>query len=136
MNRRSHLTHGLRRSAFGRFLAVGVLNTAFGYGVYAAGVLAGMTPQLALVAQFVLGALWNYRMHARLVFAVQGWGRLPAYLGSYVLIWALNAGALRTLIARGTDPLLAQALLLPFTVALSWCLIGQVMGYLRWRRLV
>ena len=36
------------RTAFLRFLAVGVLNTAFGYGVYAAGVLAGLPAQAAL----------------------------------------------------------------------------------------
>ena len=93
------------RTAFLRFLAVGVLNTAFGYGVYAAGVLAGLPAQAALALQFLLGALWNYRLHARLVFAVRGWGRLPAYVGAYLLIWALNALALRGLLAAGMGPL-------------------------------
>lgn len=117
------------RAAFLRFLAVGVLNTGFGYGVYAAGVLAGLPAQAALALQFLLGALWNYRLHARLVFAVQGWGRLPAYVGAYLLIWALNALALRALLAAGADALLAQALILPATVLLSWGLIGRVMGF-------
>lgn len=117
------------RTAFLRFLAVGVLNTAFGYGVYAAGVLAGLPAQAALALQFLLGALWNYRLHARLVFAVRGWGRLPAYVGAYLLIWALNALALRGLLAAGTGPLAAQALVLPATVLLSWGLIGRVMGF-------
>ena len=35
------------RAAFLRFLAVGVLNTCFGYGVYAAGVLAGLPAPLS-----------------------------------------------------------------------------------------
>lgn len=117
------------RAAFLRFLAVGVLNTGFGYGVYAAGVLAGLPAQAALALQFLLGALWNYRLHARLVFAVRGWGRLPAYVGAYLLIWALNALALRALLAAGADALLAQALILPVTVLLSWGLIGRVMGF-------
>ena len=117
------------RTAFLRFLAVGVLNTAFGYGVYAGGVLAGLPAQAALALQFLLGALWNYRLHARLVFAVQGWGRLPAYVGAYLLIWALNALALRALLAAGMGALAAQALILPATVALSWGLIGRVMGF-------
>ena len=118
-----------RRAAFLRFLAVGVLNTGFGYGVYALGVLAGLPAQGALALQFVLGALWNYCLHARLVFAVQGWGRLPAYVGAYLLIWALNALALRALLAAGLGALAAQALILPATVALSWGLIGRVMGF-------
>lgn len=117
------------RAAFLRFLAVGVLNTAFGYAVYALGVLAGLPAQAALALQFVLGALWNYRLHARLVFAVRGWGRLPAYVGAYLLIWALNALALRALLAAGLGALAAQALILPATVALSWALIGRVMGF-------
>lgn len=122
------------RAAFLRFLAVGVANTAFGYGVYAAGVLAGLPAQAALALQFLLGALWNYRLHARLVFAVAGWDRLPAYVGAYLLIWALNALALRALLSGGMGELAAQALILPATVALSWWLIGRVMGFQPVRR--
>ena len=48
------------RTAFLRFLAVGVLNTAFGYGVYAAGVLAGLA-----VAVFLLTWLRPVRAGAR-----------------------------------------------------------------------
>lgn len=117
-----------------RFLAVGVVNTAVGYGIYALVVLAGAPPQLALILQFVLGALWNFQMHARLVFAVQGWSRLPAYIGAYMLIYAGNALALRLVMAQGAGALLAQLLILPFVVAASWLLIGQVMGYRQRRR--
>ncbi len=35
-----------------RFLGAGIINTAFGYGVFAILVLAGVHPQVALVAQF------------------------------------------------------------------------------------
>lgn len=112
-----------------RFLAVGLGNTAFGYAVYAVAVLAGAPPQLALVLQFVLGVLWNYGMHARLVFLVDGWGRLPAYIGAYVLIYAANALALRLALAQDVGPLTAQLLILPFITILSWLLIGRVMGF-------
>lgn len=116
-----------RDPTFHRFLAAGVANTAFGYAVYAAGVLAGLPAQAALALQFLLGVIWNYRLHARLVFAVQGWGRLPAYIGAYLAIWLLNAAALRGLTAAGMGPLLAQALILPGAVLLSWGLIGRIM---------
>ena len=117
-----------------RFLAVGVVNTAVGYGIYALAVLAGAPPQLALVLQFVLGALWNFQMHARIVFAVRGWSRLPAYIGAYLVIYAGNALALRMVMAQGAEALLAQLLILPFVVAASWLLIGQVMGHRQRRR--
>ncbi|SDD41500.1 GtrA-like protein [Paracoccus isoporae] len=112
-----------------RFLAAGVANTAVGYGIYLVAVIAGAAPQLALILQFVLGALWNYQLHARMVFAVEGWRRLPAYIGSYLLIYAANALALRLLLAQGVGPLVAQLVLLPFVVLASWLLIGRVMGF-------
>ncbi|NHF73028.1 hypothetical protein G7044_07785 [Paracoccus sp. 12-3] len=111
------------------------MNTAFGYCIYALAVLAGAPPQLALILQFVLGALWNFQMHARLVFAVRGWARLPAYIGAYLLIYAGNALALRLVMAQGIGALMAQLLILPVVVAASWLLIGQVMGYRQGRRL-
>ncbi len=117
-----------------RFLAVGLGNTAFGYAVYALAVLAGAPPQLARVLQCVLGVLWNYGRRGRLGFSVQGWGRLPAYIGAYVLIYAANALALRLLLGQGLGPLAAQLLILPFVVALSWLLIGRVMGFRHRRR--
>ena len=112
-----------------RFLAVGVVNTAVGYSIYALAVLAGAPPQVALVLQFVLGALWNFQMHAGLVFAVEGWSRLPAYIGAYLLIYAGNALALRLVMAQGLGALAAQLVILPVVVAASWLLIGQVMGH-------
>ncbi|MGZ3218275.1 GtrA family protein [Paracoccus sp. T5] len=118
-----------QRAVLMRFLGVGLANTAFGYGVYALLVLAGLPAQGALVVQFVLGALWNYHLHARLVFAVEGWGRLPAYVAAYVLIYALNAAGLAMVMDLGVGPLLAQLMILPFAVMLSWRLVGRVMGH-------
>lgn len=118
-----------RQAQLMRFLAVGLANTAFGYGVYALAVLAGAPAQVALIVQFVLGALWNYALHARLVFAVRGWSRLPAYVAGYVAIYAANALTLRALTDQGYGPLAAQLLILPLTVALSWLLIGRIMRH-------
>ena len=46
-----------------------------------------------------------------------------------------NALALRMVMAQGAEALLAQLLILPFVVAASWLLIGQVMGYRQRRRI-
>lgn len=113
---------------FVRFVLVGVANTAFGYGVYAMGVLAGLPPQIALALQFALGVLWNFTLHARLVFARRGWARLPAYIAAYVAIYLTNAVALRMMIGLGVGPLWAQLAILPGIVVLSWLLIRRVMA--------
>jgi putative flippase GtrA len=113
---------------FLRFVAVGVVNTAVGYSIYAAGLLAGLPPQVALVVQFVLGALWNYGMHARLVFAHRGLRRLPVYIGAYLLLWAVNGLALQGLLEAGVGPLAAQLLLLAPMVVLSFLLVSRVLS--------
>ena len=51
------------------------------------------------------------------------------------MIYAGNAAALRMVMAQGAEALLAQLLILPFVVAASWLLIGQVMGYRQRRRI-
>lgn len=111
-----------------RFLGAGVVNTAFGYAVFAGLVFLGAYPQIALVAQFILGVLWNYRIHGRYVFAVQGYDRLPYYAASYVLIYFFNAFLLKSLMAMGFDPYLSQALALGPVVLLSYVLISRALG--------
>ncbi|MXU65218.1 GtrA family protein [Oceanomicrobium pacificus] len=116
-----------RQNQFVRFLAVGLLNTAFGYGVYALLVFVGLPAQAALIGQFVAGATWNYFTHARLVFGTRGTGRMPAYFGAYLLVYAVNALLLRLLMGLGLGAYLAQALLLPVTVVLAFLLISRVL---------
>ncbi len=112
-----------------RFLAIGVVNTAVGYAIYAVLVLVGLSPQPALALAFALGILWNYMTHARLVFtdSARGLKRLPAYGACYALIYLLNALALDQAIGAGLSPLAAQALLAPFAALLSFVMIGKVL---------
>lgn len=116
-----------RTQRFMRFVLVGLLNTAFGYSVYAAFIVLGVTPQIALLMQFVIGAIWNFFTHARLVFDSRGYRRLPIYLACYALVYAINAILLKLALLAGLGPLVAQALILPITVVLSFVLISQAL---------
>lgn len=111
-----------------RFVWVGVINTAFGYGVYAGTVFFGAHPQVALVLQFCLGVLWNFTTHARLVFEVTGTRKLPLYAGAYGLVYGANALLLALLIGMGLDPYLAQAIAMPPVVVLSYLLVSAALG--------
>lgn len=120
----------LRR--FGRFLVVGVLNTAVGYCLYALFLMATpLGPQAALAAAFALGVLWNYLATARFVFGTRGYRRLPAYVLAYFAVYALNAQALRLAIAAGWEPLLAQALLVPFAAVLTYIAVSFALTFRR-----
>lgn len=111
-----------------RFVGAGVLNTAFGYGVFAIAVWQGVSPQIALILQFALGVLWNYFTHAQLVFSVRGIGRLPYYVVAYCGIYAFNAALLAALLNTGFTPYAAQAIALPFVVILSFLLVSKALG--------
>lgn len=111
-----------------RFLGAGVVNTAFGYGVFGALVFLGAHPQVALIVQFLIGVLWNFWIHRRYVFAVRGYGRLPVYALSYVAVYVVNAVLLRSLMAIGLNAYLAQALSLGPVVILSYILISRALG--------
>jgi putative flippase GtrA len=118
------LGHGQRLI---RFIAVGVLNTAVGYALYALLVLAGLSPQPALAVAFALGVLWNYVTHARLVFGTEGYRRLPVYAAAYAAIYGVNAFALARALAYGFHPLAAQAVLAVVMAGLSFLVLSVVL---------
>jgi putative flippase GtrA len=100
-----------------RFLAVGGLNTAFGYATYAVFVLLHAPLWLAVAAATVLTCLFNFASYGGLVFGTMSHRLLPRFLLFYISLGALNVGLLRLLRAAEVDALLAQALLLPILAA-------------------
>jgi putative flippase GtrA len=103
---------------FARFLAVGVLNTVFGYTVYALLLFAGLHYATALLLATVVGVLFNFRSTGRLVFGNRDDSRLWRFMGVYLFCYLLNIGCLRLLDTAGLGPYVAQGVLLPpLTVA-------------------
>lgn len=127
------MTAELRR--FGRFLVVGVLNTAVGFALYALFLLATpLGPQPSLALSFALGVAWNYVATARFVFGTRGFGRMPFYVLAYLAVYALNAQALQIATAAGWPPLLAQAALVPFAAVLTYIAVSFALTYRRAQR--
>ena len=98
---------------FIRYLAVGGLNTAFGYVSYAAFVLAGAPLSLAVGGSTLLAFFFNFASYGGLVFGSTSLKLLPRFLIFYAGLGGLNFVLLRTLTSSGLGPLWAQALLLP-----------------------
>lgn len=99
---------------FLRFLAVGGLNTVFGYACYAGFVLLGAPLWLAVAGATGLGLLFNFMSYGGLVFGRTSLVLLPRFLAFYVFISLANYALLKLLEAFGLGPLVSQALLLPF----------------------
>ena len=105
----------LARSQPLRFIAVGVLNTIFGYVVYLIGLFAGLVPELALAVSVAIGATFNYFTTGRLVFGHASLDRMLRFFASYATLYIVNAIALRAFVGFGIPPAYAQAILvLPF----------------------
>lgn len=119
---REAIVQRLRDRQFIRFLVAGCINTLFGYGVFSLLVLAGLGPDISLLVATVAGVLFNYFTTGKIVFAARGWGRLPWFAAVYSLTFLTNLLSLRGLIAAGMPSLLAQAVLLPVIVVLSFVL--------------
>lgn len=106
-----------------RFLAVGVLNTAFGYAIFAGGVLAGLSSGIALAIAMVIGVIFNFFTLGHLVFDSRDPTRLPRFVGVYMLTYVVNLAMLALWQKAGVGPLLAQIACLPVTVSLTFVLM-------------
>lgn len=98
-----------------RFLFAGGLNTAFGYGAFAALIWAGFGYDAAVVLSTITGVAFNYGTYGK-VFAAQGFARLPAFMAVYASLLLSNIALLRTFVSAGTGPYLGQALVLILVV--------------------
>jgi putative flippase GtrA len=108
---------------FLRFGLVGLVNTAFGYVVFAALLLMGAGSLVALVMAAVAGVAFNFQTSRRLVFRADGHGRGLRFVALYVLVLGLNWAALEAAARLGMSRLLAQALLAVPAAAISF--LGQ-----------
>ena len=96
-----------------RFLAVGLLNTGFGYLCYSAFVLAHAPLWLAVGGSTTLAFIFNFLTYGGLVFGSTSRRLLPRFLLFYAALGALNFTLLRIVTSLGLGFLLAQAVLLP-----------------------
>lgn len=109
-----------------KFLSAGVLNTVFGYSVYAL-LLFIKTPYLiALLVATVAGVVFNYFSLCRIVFhGVGSWFVFGKFLVGYALIYGANA-ILLGILTRDfhINPYIGQVICIPMSVLLSWLLMN------------
>jgi putative flippase GtrA len=118
---------GNRRAKILRFLATGLLNTAFGYMLYALFLLCRLPPLWALLWATAIGVVFNYFSFRRVVFG----GRVSAgvflkFVVTYVAIYGVNAALLSGLTRYfALSPYAGQVLCIPVSVLLSWVLMNH-----------
>lgn len=111
---------------FPRFLAAGLLNTLFGYSIYAVLVLAGLPYLIALLLATVAGVVFNYFSFGRMVFKAGGGSTFARFLVSYAVVYGVNSLLLKTMTSDWAwNPYLAQAVCTPVSILLSWTLMNR-----------
>jgi putative flippase GtrA len=106
-----------------RFVVTGGVNTAFGYGIYAACIYLGAGYAIASGVSIVCGVLFSYRTTSAMVFGRDYRGSLARYIGSYVIVYAFSVLILRTMDTFSVNPYLAGVLAAPPCAVLSFALL-------------
>lgn len=124
----------MRRPNFGeltayiqiRFLAVGVLNTLFGYAAYAVLLVVGFPYPVALLLATIFGVIFNYFNFGQFVFSGhRDWLAFCKFVAVYAAIYAMNAVGLRVLVQDFLlNPYVGQFICIPPSVLLSWLLMN------------
>lgn len=110
------------RKRFILFLMVGGLNTAFGYGAYAACLWLGMHYAVAGAVSTVLGVLFNFKSTGQLVFRSRDNGRLPHFMSVYVITYIVATLCVGGMLHLGIPAWLGGLLLILPCAMLSYLL--------------
>ncbi len=109
-----------------RFAAVGLLNTAFGYSIYAVALWVGLNYAAAAAVGTVLGVIFNFKTTGRLVFHSKDNRLVLKFLGVYILVYLANVMGLSLLTIVGLSAYVAglvtllPAAILAFLLNKKW----------------
>jgi putative flippase GtrA len=117
MNMRALLSKVPARPAeFFSFIAIGMLNTCFGYCIYAIVIFMGYQPALALLIGNSLGIAFNFLTFGKVVFKNFDWKRAPHFLVIYGINYFANVWMLSAVQHYIPSPYVAYLIVLPISV--------------------
>lgn len=111
------MLHTLLKVKLVRFLLVGLLNAAFGYGCFAAFLYLGLHYSAALFLATLLGIAFNFKSTGALVFGSRNNKLIFRFIAGYGIVYCANVAGIAALKTVGMDPYLAGiALILPMAL--------------------
>ncbi|MGF6214008.1 GtrA family protein [Comamonas sp. 4034] len=100
-----------------RFLLVGAMNAAFGYGCFAGFLYLGLHYSAALLLATVLGVAFNFKSTGALVFGSKNNKLIFRFVAGYGVVYGTNVVGIAALKLLGVDPYLAgMALIVPMAL--------------------
>lgn len=119
----------VKKHRFVRFLLVGILNTLFGYLVFATLILVGLNYKYAVLLATILGVLFNFKTTGKLVFGSKNNKLIFRFVLVYMVTFLLNVEVLRIVdainigIEQKTKMLIAGSILLLPMAIISFVLM-------------
>nr|WP_294847231.1 GtrA family protein [uncultured Sphingomonas sp.] len=107
-----------------RYYQAGILNSMFGYGLFAALVWAGMNMFLAQVLAHIMGVLFNYFTFSRYAFAGHQTSRVNFVL-SYAVNYVVSVATLYLFSHIVASPYLAGLLTIVFVSAVNYLVLKR-----------
>lgn len=115
------------KNRFVRYIFVGGLNTAFGYGLYCLLVWLGVPFIWATLVSHVLGVLFNFMTTGTLVFEDNDLRKIFKFFLNYVLTYFINIGINKALqVWLGCNEYIAGAGATIFTALVSFVILKRL----------
>lgn len=104
------------------FILIGIVNTIFGYTVYAIFLSIGFNYILSTLLATLLGILFNFKTIGKYVFDSHNNRLIFKFFSVYVIIYFVNILIIKTLKTYGYNDYIAGAFALPVSALLSFIL--------------
>lgn len=105
------------------FLCVGLLNTLFGYSIFAFFLWIGFHFTISALISTIAGILFNFTTFGRIVFKSNSYSNLPKFVFIYALNYFLGVGVLYYCDQLDYNLYLVQAILLMPSAVLRYLLM-------------
>jgi putative flippase GtrA len=102
----------LSQRQFPRYIVVGIVNTIFGYSVFAFLLFVGLHYSIAAFVSVAVGALFNFNTTGHFVFGTRHYSRLLKFCTVYLVIYLLKVAGLYGFGTLGVNPYVGGAFLL------------------------
>lgn len=105
-----------------RYIMVGIVNTTFGYGVFALLIFINLHYTVALFIATIIGVFFNFHTFGRLVFKQPSWHLIWKFFVVYGFLYLVNICCIFILMTYTHNAYTANAITLIFIAGLGFLL--------------
>ena len=105
-----------------RYLLVGVINTVFGYSMFALLAYLGLHYTVAVFLSTIAGIFFNFKTFGRFVFGQSDWRLIWRFISVYGFLYVVNIGCIFVLMMYINNVYAANALTLVVIASLGFVL--------------